>query len=108
MCLTRKPHPSESPREMGIREAIPHVRESAHNLMKRILLVAATVALASAAFGQGTVQFNNRIFGSLITYVYFNSAVPSHIIGNGTAETPTGTTDWSGFSKVSGSGWMAA
>jgi PEP-CTERM motif len=61
---------------------------------------------AASCLGQGTVNFNNRILGAIVTHVY--APLPSdptyHQTGNGSADTPTGTQDWSGFSLIGASG----
>lgn len=56
---------------------------------------------ASSVFAQGTVIFNNRIYGSLITHVYLGSS--SQFWGNGPDDTPPGNMDWTGFTPLSGS-----
>jgi hypothetical protein len=76
--------------------------------MKKLTLTALAVTCAVGVYAQGTVQFNNRVAGSLISYVYYNAGVHSSVIGNGTADTPAGTNDWTGWTRISGSGYMAA
>jgi hypothetical protein len=76
--------------------------------MKRLAFSTWILAVTAVAFGQGTVVFNNRVSGRLISYVYYNPGVYWMMRGNGTAETPAGTTDWAGYSRVSGPDWMAA
>jgi len=75
--------------------------------MKKLILTACAVTCAASVYAQGTVQFNNRAVGAVVTYVYSGPGNSSRV-GNGTSDTPTGTTDWTGYTKVSGSGWMAA
>jgi len=74
--------------------------------MKKLTLVACALACAASAFAQGTVQFNNRVTGSLITYVYLGGN--SQIRGNSATDTPTGNRDWTGYTKIAGSGFVAA
>lgn len=73
--------------------------------MKTLLCVGLLASLALGAFGQGTVIFNNRITGTLVTYVYLGGS--TQLRGNGSADTPAGTTDWRGLTKLSGSGYSA-
>jgi hypothetical protein len=74
--------------------------------MKPLILAAFTLTLAASGFAQGTVTFNNRVVGSIVTHVYApmagNAAVS--MIGNGTADTPPGTVDWSGFTPIGANG----
>ncbi len=57
------------------------------------------------ANGQGLVVFNNSISGFVVTHVYQGFLPRS---GNGSNDTPAGTTDWSSYPLVAGSGFMAA
>jgi hypothetical protein len=75
--------------------------------MKKLILTAVAVTCAASVFAQGTVIFGNRS-APVITRVYYNAAVTSQVVGNGTADTPPGTTDWTGWTAITGSGWMAA
>jgi hypothetical protein len=77
--------------------------------MKKLLITGLALASAATVLAQGTVQFNNRIINN-ISYVYYSSAYKTQIQGNGTAESVAGTVDWTGlgFTKISGSGYMAA
>jgi hypothetical protein len=77
--------------------------------MKTSLLGLAVVASAATAFAQGTVVFNNRVVGSVVTHVYGpNPSDPStYQIGNGTGDTPAGTVDWSAYPLISGPGFTA-
>lgn len=74
--------------------------------MKKLVLTALAVSCAASVFAQGTVIFNNRLTGSLITFVYDGSA-KTQLRGNGTGETPGGSFDWTGFTKISGAGYSA-
>lgn len=60
----------------------------------------------SFSHGQGTVQFNNRITGTLVTHVY--GPDPSYGLpsGNSSIDTPAGSTVYTG-NFLSGSGWTA-
>jgi hypothetical protein len=68
--------------------------------MKKVILSAFALSCAASVFAQGTVIFNNRVGG--ISYVYApnptNPAAPR--VGAGSADTPSGTTDWSGFTRI--------
>ncbi|HYG33847.1 MAG TPA: PEP-CTERM sorting domain-containing protein [Clostridia bacterium] len=75
--------------------------------MKKLLLIAAGLSFAASVFAQGTIVFNNRLTGSLVTHVYYNPAVNSSVIGNGANDTPAGTTSWAGYTALDGSGFMA-
>jgi hypothetical protein len=77
--------------------------------MKKLILASLALTCALGAFAQGTVVFNNRVSGTLVTYVYAPLATDRlfHQIGNGADSTPAGTTDWSKFTKISGSGYLA-
>lgn len=74
--------------------------------MKPLLLAAFTFTLATSGFAQGTVTFNNRVVGSIVTHVYAPRAgsPASALVGNGTADTPPGTVDWSGFTPIGANG----
>jgi hypothetical protein len=73
------------------------------------LLSLCTSLGAATALGQGKVEFDTFVKGSLITHVYLPSpANPGLVqIGNGTSDYPVGTTDWSGWAPVSGDGFSA-
>jgi hypothetical protein len=71
--------------------------------MKKLALATLALTCAASVFAQGTVVFNNRVVGTVITYVYQGPAR----IGNGTADTPTGTTDWTGYTRIAGAGFFA-
>jgi len=70
--------------------------------MKKLALAILALTCAAGAFAQGTVFFQNRLPGTLITHVYQPLAPGSSVkrIGNGSLDTPTGTTDWAGFSLI--------
>jgi hypothetical protein len=57
---------------------------------------------AASCSGQGTVVFSTHISGLIVTHVYapLSSEPTYHLTGNGSADTPTGTQDWSGFSLI--------
>jgi len=74
--------------------------------MKNLILTGFAVACAGSVFAQGTVQFNNRS-APVVTRVYLGQGT-SPVRGNGTGDSPAGTTDWTGYTALTGSGWMAA
>lgn len=75
--------------------------------MKKVLLTLAAVACAASVFAQGTVIFNNRATGTLITHVYFGGT--SQLAGNGPTDFPAGSFTWGAeFVPLSGSGFTAA
>jgi len=76
--------------------------------MRGIIFVATMVIGEVAAFAQGTVVFNNRIPGILMTRVYATTRGSWQIIGNGPTDFPSGTTDFSGMVALAGSTWCAA
>ena len=55
-----------------------------------------------STFAQGTVVFNNRVTGLLITHVYAGGT--QIIIGNASDDTPTGSTSYAGLSLVGANG----
>src|SRR2546426_6139629 len=74
--------------------------------VKLKLLGLMAIVYAANAFPQGTVNFNNRITGSVVTHVY--APLPSNSTfaqsGNGSADTPTGTQDWTSFTLIGATG----
>src|SRR5258707_234813 len=74
--------------------------------MKKFLFVGALILGNGCAFAQGTIVFNNRVPGTIVTHVY--APLPSdptfHQIGNGSADTPIGAQDWTAFSLIGSSG----
>jgi hypothetical protein len=74
--------------------------------MKKLLVSSAIVLGTLHAIAQGTVTFNNRVVGSVVTHVYAPLARDPGMgqIGNGTADTPPGTTDWSGYTLIGANG----
>lgn len=76
--------------------------------MKKLLLTAFAVTCAASVFAQGTIAFNTRLTGTIVSHVYYNSAISAQIVGNGTADTPVGAHDWTGYTLLTGSGYSAA
>src|SRR5215831_4010695 len=77
--------------------------------MKKLILAACALTCAASVFAQGTVIFNNRLAGTLITHVYAPSAANPGLVqvGNGTADFAAGTTDWTGWTALNGTGFTA-
>ena len=77
--------------------------------MKAKITIALLLAAGLNLWGQGTVVLNNHLSGTIITHVYYNPTVfVWELVGNGTDDLPPGTKDWTGFTPLTGSGWMAA
>lgn len=66
--------------------------------MKKLLLTACAITFAVSVFAQGTVIFNNRVGGTVITHVYGPQAGNPNqsITGNGATDLPVGTTSYTG------------
>jgi len=77
--------------------------------MKKLILGACAVVCAASVLAQGTVTFNNRVTGTIVTKVYGANPADSTVIasGNGATDTPVGATDWSAYSPISGAGFTA-
>jgi len=75
--------------------------------MKKLILTACALTCAVSVFAQGTVVFNNRVAGTLVTHVYYNATVNTAVFGNGATDLPAGTQDWTGYTLLAGSGYMA-
>jgi len=68
------------------------------------------ISCALSVFAQGTVLFNNRVVGTVVTHVYgpLDGNPPSNQHGNGPVDTPAGTVDWNPYgSGLSGAGFLA-
>jgi hypothetical protein len=76
--------------------------------MKKLVLGLIALTAAASVFAQGTVIFNNRIAGSLITHVYApQTATPTaQVTGNAANDIPAGGTVYTG-ATLTGSGWTA-
>jgi len=73
--------------------------------MKKLALASLALTCAASVFAQGTVVFNNRVTGSIVTFVYAGGT--SQRAGNGTGDTPSGNTDWTGYTRVSGASFLS-
>lgn len=76
--------------------------------MKKLVLGLLTLTVAVSVFAQGTVLFNNRTAGTIITHVYSPElANPgASVFGNAANDTPVGTQVYTG-TALTGSGWTA-
>jgi hypothetical protein len=76
---------------------------------RSLLVTVLCLVRAGTAHGQGTVLFDNHVPGAAISHVYLPlPASPGFTqTGNGTADYPSGTTDWTGWAPVSGDGFSA-
>jgi len=76
--------------------------------MKKLVLGLIALTAAASVFAQGTVLFNNRTTGTIITHVYApQTATPTvQLTGNGATDTPVGSAVYTG-AALAGSGWTA-
>jgi hypothetical protein len=74
--------------------------------MKSGLLISFLALSTLSSFAQGTINFNNRAVGSVVTRVYEGGTAMR--VGNGTDDTPSGTMDWTSFTPLTGSNWMVS
>jgi hypothetical protein len=76
--------------------------------MKKQIIAALALTCAASLFAQGTVDFNNRNVGLLVTKVYApQAATPTvAVYGSTSSDTPSGTTVYTGL-PLSGAGWVA-
>jgi hypothetical protein len=87
------------------------MRSSINNVFPTAATILLLVCLSgmAKAHGQGTVIFANLVKGSTVSHVYLPSPTTPGLIqiGNGPTDLPAGTTDWSGWTPVSGGGFSA-
>jgi hypothetical protein len=76
--------------------------------MKKVLFGALALTCAASVFAQGTVIFQTRISGTFQTHVYWKDGVTTQLRGQGAADLPVGTTDWSGYTSLQGGNYLAA
>lgn len=76
--------------------------------MKKTLIALVALTAAASVFAQGTVVFNNRVTGTILTRVYAPQvATPTvQVVGNTASDTPVGTQTYTG-AQLTGSGWSA-
>jgi hypothetical protein len=74
--------------------------------MKKLILAAVATTCAMGVFAQGTIVFNNRVTGTIVTHVYGG---PSALQGNGAGDTPVGSTTWgAGYTLIGTTGGLTA
>lgn len=76
--------------------------------MKKQIIAVLALTCSVSLFAQGTVDFNNRNVGLLVTKVYApQTADPTvQVVGATASDTPAGTTVYTG-SPLAGAGWVA-
>jgi hypothetical protein len=74
--------------------------------MKKLTFGCLTILVFARAFGQGQLIFNNHMTGTLITHVYAPLSTNPYFqqAGNGSADTPLGSHDWSAFTPIGANG----
>jgi hypothetical protein len=78
--------------------------------MKKLVLTAIALTSALSGFAQGTVVFNNRVAGTLLTHIYapLAGAPTTKQTGNGSSDTPAGATSWAGYALLGAGGTAEA
>jgi hypothetical protein len=75
--------------------------------MKKLVVIALAAITSVSAFGQGQINFNNRVIGAVVAPVYgVNPAAPSVRI-SGNATTNGGSQNYAGIPLVSGTNFSA-
>jgi len=75
--------------------------------MKKLTVIALATIISVSAFGQGQINFNNRVIGSVVAPVYgVNSAAPQVRI-SGNATTNGGSQNYTGIPLVAGTNFSA-
>jgi hypothetical protein len=64
--------------------------------VKKLLIQVLTLTFTASVFAQGTVIFNNRLSGTSHVYAPLNISDISPIQGNGSNDTPSGSTSYGG------------
>jgi len=74
--------------------------------MKKLVLTAIALTSALSGFAQGTVVFNNRVAGTLLTHIYapLTGAPGTKQTGNGSSDTPAGAVSWTGYTLLGAGG----
>jgi len=82
--------------------------------MKKVLLVTSGLLLALGAFGQGVINFNNRVTGSVIAPIFGVDPSDPHTLKQGNpasynpAPVPTGTQNYGQAAPLQGAGFTAS
>jgi hypothetical protein len=76
--------------------------------MKKLFLGACTLTSAASLFSQGTVIFDNRVAGTVVTHVYGPDPanIYNYVSGMGVDDFPSGNVTWGG-QLLQGSGFSA-
>jgi hypothetical protein len=64
--------------------------------MKKLILAAVATTCAVSVFAQGTIVFNNRVAGSVISHVYWSPPGSPLTQGSGATDLPVGSTTFPG------------
>jgi hypothetical protein len=73
--------------------------------MKKLVIVALMATCSVSVVAQGTVVFNNRIVGTIVTHVYGGGETLFH--GNSANDTPAGSANYSGLTLLAGPNFLA-
>jgi len=75
--------------------------------MKLTTILAALLMSATIGFSQGSIVFNNRVTGTIITHIYapLASSPANSRFGQGTNDFPVGSTDYTGAVGLAGTGF---
>lgn len=76
--------------------------------MKRIGITLAATLVAACAWGQGQINFNNRVSGVIFAPVYRADPANSTVRVSGNATTNGGTANYTGHSPVTGTNFIAS
>jgi len=76
--------------------------------MKTFLISGLLFGLQCGALSQGTVNFNNRVPGSVVAPIYGSNPSAPFVQLQGNATTNGGSVDYTGYPLLSGTGWAAA
>jgi len=90
--------------------ARPRKRVNGDALAKSLIFSALLLGCGCASvLGQGMVVFNNREATVVVSHVYLPSQTTPGLlqVGNGSSDFPPGTTDWTGWTPVTGDGFSA-
>jgi hypothetical protein len=77
--------------------------KSVHTRRAKILIPCIVLAAICLASGQGFVQFNNRVVGTVVSHVWYGCADPSRQ-GNSSIDYPPGTNNYDGYILVGAAG----
>jgi hypothetical protein len=76
--------------------------------MKKLVIGMVAMTVAAGVLAQGTVVFNNRVVGTIVTKVYMPNPADIYTqqVGNSSADTPAGGVVYGG-AALEGAGWIA-